>query len=85
MKTFDEIVELWKVCSAGKRALIKCWVEKYHEIMKSRLVLVEQEQMNEFSIKHNIECNEYIVKRYEVEYGYNVRSLEMLEKEIFKV
>jgi hypothetical protein len=84
MRTFDEIVELWKVCSEGKRSLIKCWIQKYQDVMKSKLVLVEQEELYEFNVKHNIEYNEYILKRYEVEYGYNLRSLELLEKEIFK-
>jgi hypothetical protein len=85
MRTFDEIVELWKTkkCNHNLRALIKCWIEKYDQMMKSKLVLVEQENINERAIKFELEQNEYILKRYEVEYGYNVRCLEMLEKQIF--
>ena len=87
MKTFDEIVELCdtEYISESKRTLINCWIEKYYVMMKSKVIMVEAQNIYNRAIKNNIEINEYILKRYEVEYGYNLRSLELLEKEIFKV
>jgi hypothetical protein len=86
MKTFDEIVELCdtEYISESKRTLINCWIEKYYVMMKSKVIMVEAQNIYNRAIKNNIEINEYILKRYEVEYGYNLRSLELLEKQIFQ-
>jgi hypothetical protein len=85
IKTFDEIVELYKTdAGEDKRTLIQCWLTKYYEVMKSKIALIENQRMHDRAVKYDMEQNEYILERYKVEYGYNLRSLQMLEKQLFK-
>jgi len=85
IKTFDEISEFYQ-SDAGedKRSLLLCWIEKYYTLMKSKFALIEHQRIYNRALIANIEQNQYVLERYKVEYGYNLRSLQMLEKQIFK-
>jgi hypothetical protein len=82
MKTYEEVCEMLEMNkSDGEKATLKCWLNYYQKYMDSRVKLAEIKRNFEWSKKHNLHHNEYIIKREEVEVGYFKRCLEMLEEE----
>jgi len=83
MKTYEEVYQMLEMSeNDGKSATIKCWLECYNDYWKARVKFADVKRSFEFNIKHNMQYNEYIIKRQEVEVEYYKRSLEMIESKL---